>query len=93
MDKLEEQIRRGQRAKQIIDDDIVKEAHDHIESEMWRLFKETSPNDKTTLEHIKAMQYFHGKYWAYLQRVLTDGKIAQINLEAKKKSLKERIFG
>lgn len=93
MDKTEDQIRRGLRAKQILDDDLVKEAHDHIEAEMWRLFKEASPSDKAALEHIKAMQYFHVKYWAYLQRVLTDGKIAQINLEAKKKSWKEQIFG
>ncbi len=93
MDKTEEAIRRGHKAKQILDDDLVKEAHEHIESELWRLFKETSPSDKDTLEHIKAMQYFHVKYWAYLNRVLADGKIAQINLEAKKKSIKERIFG
>lgn len=93
MDKLEETIRRGHRAQQILSDELVKEAHDHIEKEMWRLFKETSPSDKSSLEHIKAMQYFHEKYWAYLQRVLTDGKMAQINLEAKKKSLRERVFG
>jgi hypothetical protein len=93
MDKTETAIIRGQRAKNILDDDLVKEANEHIEAELWRLFKETSPSDKDTLEHIKAMQYFHVKYWAYLNRVLADGKIAQINLEAKKKSIKERIFG
>ena len=93
MDKTEESIRRGHKAKQILDDDLVKEAHEHIESELWRLFKETSPSDKDALEHIKAMQYFHVKYWAYFNRVMTDGKIAQINLEAKKKTMKERIFG
>lgn len=93
MDKTEEAIRRGHKAKQILDDDLVKEAHEHIESELWRLFKEASPSNKDTLEHIKAMQYFHVKYWAYFNRVMADGKIAQINLEAKKKTLKDRIFG
>lgn len=93
MDKTEESIRRGHRAKQLLDDDLVKEAHEHIEAELWRVFKEAIPSDKQALEHIKAMQYFHTKYWAYLQRVITDGKIAQISLEAKKKSLKERMFG
>lgn len=93
MDKLEDSIRRGHKAKQLLDEELIKEAHEHIESELWRLFKETSPSDKASLEHIKSMQYFHVKYWAYLQKVLTDGKIAQINLEAKKKSLKERMFG
>lgn len=93
MDKTEDQIRRGQRAANILADDLVQEANKHIEEELWRLFKEAKPSDKLALEEIKAMQYFHVKYWAYLQRVLTDGKIAQINLETKKKSLKERMFG
>lgn len=93
MDKTQQAIERGHKAKNLLEDDLVKEANEHIEAELWRLFKETKPSDKDALEEIKAMQYFHVKYWAYLQRVLTDGKIAQINLEAKKKSLKERIFG
>lgn len=93
MDKTEDQIRRGQHAKAILEDDLIKEANEHVEAELWRLFKDIKPSDKQSLEEIKAMHYFHVKYWAYLQRVLTDGKIAQINLEAKKKSLKERIFG
>lgn len=93
MDKLEDAIRRGHKAKQLLDEELIKEAHEHIESELWRLFKETSPVDKASLEYIKAMQYFHVKYWDHLQKVVANGKIAQINLEAKKKSLKERMFG
>lgn len=93
MDKTESAINRGLKAQNILNDDLIKEAHEHIEAELWRLFKETSPSDKGALEHIKSMQYFHVKYWAYFNRVMTDGKIAQINLEAKKKSLRERVFG
>ena len=93
MDKTQTAIDRAHKAQRILNDDLVKEANEHVEAELWRLFKEAKPSDKPALEEIKAMQYFHVKYWAYLQRVLTDGKIAQINLEAKKKSLKERVFG
>ena len=93
MDKLEADIRRGQEAKRILEHDIVKEAHDHIEAELWRMFKDTAPKDSQTLEFVKAMQYFHGKYWMFFQQAVTNGKLAQINLEAKKKGLKQRIFG
>jgi hypothetical protein len=93
MDKLEADIRRGLEAKRILEHDIVKEAHDHIEAELWRMFKDTTPQDAKTLEFVKAMQYFHGKYWDFMKQVVINGKLAQINLEAKKKSLRERMFG
>ncbi len=93
MDKLETDIRRGLEAQRILDHDIVKEANAHMEAELWRMFKDTSPQDAKTLEFVKAMQYFHGKYWAFMQQAVINGRLAQINLEAKKKSLKERFFG
>lgn len=93
MDKLERAIQRGQEADRLLREPLIQEARDHIEAELWRLFKETSPQDEQTLTHIKSMQYFHQKYWAFFNRVVADGKVAQINLEAKKKGLKQRIFG
>jgi hypothetical protein len=35
----------------------------------------------------------HEKYWEVLTAVITNGKVAQINLEAKKKSLRQKVFG
>ena len=93
MTNLDKEIQRGHRAKQILDDDLVQEARNHIEAELWRLFKETAPQETKTLEFLKAMQYYHAKYFAYFEKAITDGKIAQINLESKKKTVRERIFG
>lgn len=90
---LDEQIRRGERAKHLLSDDLVREAREHIESELWRLFKEVSPQDAQALAHIKAMQYFHAKYFQFFERAVSDGKIAQINAESRKKTLRERVFG
>lgn len=90
MDRLEADIRRGQEADRILKHELVQEANSHIEAELWRMFKDTTPKDSETLEFVKAMQYFHGKYWEFLQQAVTSGKLAQINLEAKKKSLKQR---
>ncbi len=92
-DKLERDIQRGDRAKRLIADDLITEAKAHIEAELWRLFKETPPAEKQALEHIKAMQYFHAKYFAFFESAVTNGKLAAINLEAKRKPLRERLFG
>ena len=92
-DKLAKDIQRGERAKAILADDLMVEARAHIEGECWRLFKETSPQDMETLAFVKAMQYYHAKYFGFLERAVSDGKLAQINLEARKKTLRERMFG
>ena len=90
-DKLERDILRGERAKLILNDELIKEATSHIDAELWRLFKSTTPNDTETLAYIRQMQYMHAKYFDFLAHVVTDGKVAQINLEAKKQSIKDRM--
>ncbi len=92
-DKTEREIQRGDRAKRLLADDLITGAKEHIEAELWRLFRETKPQDTETLQFCKAMQYFHAKYFAFFERAVSDGKIAQINLESKKKTLRERVFG
>lgn len=92
-DKLEQDIKRGQRAQALLADDLMTEAKAHIEAELWRKFQELPPSAKSELEFVKAMQYFHSKYFAFFQMAVIDGKVAQINLDAKKKTLKERMFG
>jgi hypothetical protein len=90
---LEKDIARGLRAKQILEDDLMVEACAHIEAELWRAFKEVKPNNAEDLMHVRQMQYMHTKYREFLNNAVSNGKLAQINLEAKKKSLKQRVFG
>lgn len=92
-DRLEKDIQRGQRAANLLADDLVREAKDHIEAELWRKFKELKPSEVEGLALVKGMQYLHGKYFEFFQQAVTNGRIAEINLEAKKKSLRERVFG
>lgn len=90
---LEKDIRRGERAKAILEDDLMAEAIAHIDAELWRVFKDAKPNDAETLMHIRQMQYMHTKYQEFFRATIANGRVAQINLEAKKKSLKQRVFG
>lgn len=92
-DKLEEKINRAAKAEAILNDPILIEAREHIDAELYRLFKATPPTDLDALSQVSAMQYMHGKYSAFLKHCVADGKLAKLELEQKKKSLKERIFG
>ncbi len=88
---LEEDIRRGKKAEEILKHELVQEAFAHIEAEMFRQFVELKPSDEKNILFVKHMQYVHGKYKEFFAQVIANGKIAQFNLEAKKKTLRERI--
>lgn len=90
---LDDKVNRAARANALLSDPLMQEAKEHIEAELWRLFKSAVPTDAEALSQIKAMQYMHGKYEAFLKQVIQDGKLAQLEIERKKKSLKERMFG
>lgn len=92
-DKLQSDIDRAQRAEQIMSDSVMVEAREHIESELWRLFKAAVPTDFEALSQIKSMQYMHQKYESFLKTCIQDGKLARIEIERRKKSMRERIFG
>jgi hypothetical protein len=91
--KLDTEIERGIRADQIMNDPVMVQAREHIESELWRLFKSAVPTDHEALSQIKSMQYMHGKYEAFLKSCINDGKLARIEIERKKKTLRERFLG
>ena len=74
-------------------DPVMIEAKAHIDAELWRLFRSTVPTDTEALSQVRGMQYMHDKYLAFLRQAIQDGKIARMDLERKKKSMKERLFG
>jgi hypothetical protein len=87
MDKLETQVIRGQRASELLSDPLMIEARTHIDAELWRLFRAAVPTDTDALQQIKAMEYMHGKYLAFLKSAVNDGKMATMEIESKKKSV------
>jgi hypothetical protein len=86
MDKLQTAIEKGQRAKNILDDNLFLEAKEHIEAEIYRKFCEVVPDDERALKHIKGMQYIHTKYLAFLHRAVQDGKMASLEVERESKA-------
>ncbi len=69
------------------------EAREHIEAELWRLFKTAVPTDAEALSQIKSMQYMHAKYEAFLKACINDGKLATLEVERKKTPLMKRFLG
>lgn len=92
-DKLDKDIQRGQRAANIMADDLVKEAFEHIDAELWRLFRSVNPGDKDDLAYIRQMQYMREKFEAFFKQAVTNGKLANMEVERRKKTIRERVFG
>jgi hypothetical protein len=90
---LDKAVSRGNRAEELMNDPLMVEARAHIDAELWRLFQSATPTDIEALAQIKSMQYMHGKYAAFLKMCIQDGKMARIEIDRKKKSLKERFLG
>ena len=90
---MEKEIQRGHRAKQLLEDDLMIEARQLIDAKLADQFRKCAPNDSDGLMHVRQMQYIHDKYWEFLTAVISNGKVAQINLGAKKKTLRQRVFG
>lgn len=80
----DERIAKAQRAKAIIEDPLMAEAAAHIEAECWRLFKSFAPTDTEGLAQVKAIQYMHDKYQAFLKRAIADGTMAKLDVERKR---------
>lgn len=91
--KLDQDIDRGIRANAILTDPLMVEAREHIEAELWRLFKTAVPTDAEALSQIKSMQYMHAKYEAFLKACINDGKLATLEVERKKSPLMKRFLG
>jgi hypothetical protein len=92
-DKLESKINLAAKAETLLNDPVMIAAREHIDAELYRLFKSTSPTDTEALSQVSGMQYMHGKYAAFLKQCVVDGKLAKMDLEHRKKTLKERFFG
>ncbi len=74
-------------------DPLMVEAKEHIEAELWRLFKAAVPTDFEALSQIKSMQYMHVKYEAFLKSCINEGKLATLEIEREKKTLRQKVFG
>jgi len=92
-EQLNKAIGRAQRAANLLADPTLVEAREHIEAELWRQFQRVPPSDTEALQYVAGMRYLHEKYFAFLASAVNDGKLASLEIERRKKTLREKIFG
>ena len=80
-DKLRDKLNRAQIARDLLDNELLKEAYLQIDAELingWRL---TQARDTDARERIWAAVQANGKHQDYLRSVVDNGKLAQKQLD------------
>jgi len=85
---LEQEARRGQLAQEVIDNPVYTDAHEAVESEIVRLWKDSrDPKDR---EQLHALLGLHTKIKTAMESVMRSGEIASAELR-RKQTVMERI--
>ena len=84
--KLRTQQERAAHAERLLNDEILKEAFDKLDTEFMRTWRATSVNDTEARERIYNLCTALDALKQHIASVIVDGKIAKINLEQQKKN-------
>lgn len=79
-DDIDRAIRRGQRAKIILDDELVREARAEVRAEITKAWAESPVRDAEGRENLYLMLRMHDRVWQRLESVLDGGKFADAAL-------------
>lgn len=85
---MEADVRRGQRAQEVLDNEIYVEAHAAVDAEIVRLWRDSrDPKDR---EQLHALLGLHQKIKTAMEAVMRSGEIAAAEL-ARKRSVSDRF--
>lgn len=92
-DKLRDAVQRGDRAKALLQNELLVEAFDNLESKIMEEWKATDPEDKERREDawrsLKLLQTLQGQF----RRIVTTGEAASKELvRIKKESLIKKVL-
>jgi hypothetical protein len=79
-DKLQSAINRGQKARELLDNDLLREAFDKLEADYIAAWRVTRALDRDAREKLWQALQIVGKVRAHLGTVLSNGKVAQTEL-------------
>lgn len=77
-------IQRKERAERLLGDELMVEARDHMRDSITRALWKRHALPAEERDRLDAMVRFHDTFWSWFERVLADGKLAE--LEEKQKS-------
>ena len=81
MDKIQKQIQQGQRAKQLLDDPLLKEAFEYLTEQYKSEIFNTSYNDHDQRQVLWMAYNMLDKIKGHLVSVMETGKLASSELE------------
>jgi hypothetical protein len=93
-DKLATAISKGKRAELLLRDELLTGAFDTLEASYVKGWKETDPRDEQAREQLWHAVQVIGKVKQHLSTVMSNGKLAQSDLDAltnKKRGLRSII--
>jgi hypothetical protein len=90
MTDLRREANRGQRAKAILEDEIVTEALDAIEAELRADWEGSRPDDTAAREVAYRMLRAAKAFRERLRKVIDDGSVAQAEIEAHERALRRK---
>jgi len=94
--ELQPDIARAERAKAIIEDPMVAQAFEDIENSCLDGFKASGPDQVDLRENCHRLYLAIGMFQDIFKKHLDTGKMANISLleiNQRKKTIKERMFG
>lgn len=92
-DKLNEAISRGARAERLLSDDLLQEAFDILERDYIRGWRDTGARDTDARERLWQALHVLAKVRAHLATVVSNGKLAQRELDDLVQDGRKRFFG
>jgi len=92
-DQLEREAARGQQAKDLLENELYKEAWDKVESAIIQKWKDCGIREKDSQLELKQMFHVLSEVKRYVQVVVETGKMAQIQLtrDSKVKTFARKI--
>lgn len=75
----DEEIRRGNHARQLLDDELLKEAFEKIKSDLMSAWLQSPARDSEARETIYLSVKILGKIESHLQMIADTGKLASFN--------------
>lgn len=79
--KAREKISRGEKAASLLRNDILTEAFQSLEDEFIQAWKHSDVNDSQNRERLYMLCQNLSAVKAYIEKVVTDGKLATAQLE------------
>ena len=80
-DKLDRDIRRGARAKALLDNELLQESFARLEADYIAAWRITAARDNDARERLWQAVNVLGKIKEHIARVAADGKLAQRELD------------